>query len=113
MSIWWREHADHHMGVLLSADGPFKGCKPVAGGHATNKLKPLPCDLPPEDCFDSLGLIRVAAFMYTHFDNARDLGFRRRELYFDFHRKASNVYGPQNRLYVGLTSKKRFTNVVF
>lgn len=24
------------------ADGPFKGCKPVSGGHATNKLKPLP-----------------------------------------------------------------------
>lgn len=39
MSIWWRDHADHHMGVLLSADGPFKGCKPVAGGHAANNLK--------------------------------------------------------------------------
>lgn len=40
--------ADHHMGVLLSADGPFKGCKPVADGHAANKLKALPCDPPPE-----------------------------------------------------------------
>jgi hypothetical protein len=25
MSVWWRDHADHHMGVLLSADGLFKG----------------------------------------------------------------------------------------
>lgn len=50
MSIWWRDHADHHMGVLLSADGPFKGCKPVAGGHAASKL-PLPCDPPPEGLF--------------------------------------------------------------
>ncbi|WP_307025027.1 DUF4913 domain-containing protein [Arthrobacter globiformis] len=47
MSVWWRDHADHHMGVLLSADGPFKGCKPVAGGHAANKLKILPCEPPP------------------------------------------------------------------
>ncbi|MDT0168440.1 DUF4913 domain-containing protein [Pseudarthrobacter sp. BRE9] len=39
MSIWWRDHAVHHMGVLLSADGPFKGCKPVTGGHATNSSK--------------------------------------------------------------------------
>lgn len=48
MSLWWRDHADHHMGVLLSADGPFKGCKPVTGGHAANKLKVLPCEPPPE-----------------------------------------------------------------
>jgi hypothetical protein len=26
MSVWWRDHADHHMSVLLSTDGPFKGC---------------------------------------------------------------------------------------
>lgn len=53
MSIWWRDHADHHMGVLLSADGPFKGCKPVVDGHAVNKLKPLPCDPPPERLFEA------------------------------------------------------------
>jgi hypothetical protein len=51
MSVWWRDHADHHMGVLLSADGPFKGCKPITGGHATNKLKALPCDSPPVGLF--------------------------------------------------------------
>ncbi|WP_380169640.1 DUF4913 domain-containing protein [Jannaschia sp. R86511] len=26
MSIWWRDHADHHMPALLAPDGPFKGC---------------------------------------------------------------------------------------
>ncbi len=24
MSVWWRDHADHHMGVLMSPDGPFR-----------------------------------------------------------------------------------------
>lgn len=46
MSVWWRDHADHHMGILLSADGPFKGCKPVNGGRAADKLKALPCAPP-------------------------------------------------------------------
>jgi hypothetical protein len=23
MSVWWRDHADHHMAVLLSPEGPF------------------------------------------------------------------------------------------
>lgn len=26
MSIWWRDHADHHMPALMAPDGPFKGC---------------------------------------------------------------------------------------
>lgn len=38
MSVWWRDHADHRMGILLSADGPFKGCSPD-DGHRT-KLGP-------------------------------------------------------------------------
>ena len=25
MSVWWRDHADHHMAVLLDPDGPFMG----------------------------------------------------------------------------------------
>ncbi|KHL03216.1 DUF4913 domain-containing protein [Sinomonas humi] len=49
MSVWWRDHADHHMNVLLSADGPFKGCSPD-DGHRT-KLAPLPCDEPPQGLF--------------------------------------------------------------
>ena len=49
MSVWWRDHADHHMSVLLSADGPFKGCSPDDGHRS--KLVPLPCDDPPEGLF--------------------------------------------------------------
>lgn len=26
MSVWWRDHADHHMGILLSPQGPFYNC---------------------------------------------------------------------------------------
>jgi hypothetical protein len=26
MSVWWRDHADHHMGVLLNPQGPFYNC---------------------------------------------------------------------------------------
>lgn len=45
MSVWFRDHADYHMAVLLSADGPFKGCKPDK--HA-ERLDPLPLVEPPE-----------------------------------------------------------------
>jgi len=45
MSVWFRDHADHHMGVLLSADGPFKGCKPDKHGE---RLEPLPLTLPAD-----------------------------------------------------------------
>ena len=26
LSVWFRDHADHHMTILMAADGPFKGC---------------------------------------------------------------------------------------
>ena len=26
MSVWWRDHADHHMSVLLNPQGPFYNC---------------------------------------------------------------------------------------
>ena len=45
MSVWFRDHADHHMSVLLNADGPFKGCKPT--GHA-DRLEQLPTTPPPD-----------------------------------------------------------------
>ena len=46
MSIWLRDHADHHMTVLLDPDGPFKGCSPEKG-HG-ERLDPLPLeDAPP------------------------------------------------------------------
>jgi hypothetical protein len=46
MSVWWRDHADHHMGILLSPDGPFRG------SDAQNaKGQPLPCERPPTGLF--------------------------------------------------------------
>ena len=49
LSVWFKDHADHHMSVLLSADGPFKGCTPDDGHRA--KLAPLPCEEPPAGLF--------------------------------------------------------------
>lgn len=49
MSSWWRDHADHHMQILLSMDGPFKGCTPEKGHNP--RLAPLPCTPPPENLF--------------------------------------------------------------
>ena len=40
MSVWLRDHCDQHMAQLLSADGPFKGCKPAQ--HSQRPLEPLP-----------------------------------------------------------------------
>ncbi|MBJ7287569.1 MAG: DUF4913 domain-containing protein [Williamsia sp.] len=33
MSVWWRDHADHHMEKLFDPEGPFKACS-VREGHA-------------------------------------------------------------------------------
>lgn len=50
MSVWWRDHADPHMGVLLSADGPFKNHRAAEGG--TNRAgEQLPYDAPPPGFF--------------------------------------------------------------
>jgi hypothetical protein len=50
MSVWLRDHADPHMAVLLSADGPFRGCKPQE--HARRPLAPLPTTPIPTDVRD-------------------------------------------------------------
>ena len=38
MSVFWRDHVDHHMSVMLDADGPFKGCE---DGHSEHPLEPI------------------------------------------------------------------------
>jgi hypothetical protein len=48
MSVWFRDHADPHLGVLMDADGPFRGCKP--DGHV-GRLEPLPVEDPPAGLF--------------------------------------------------------------
>lgn len=48
--MWFRDHADHHMAVLLDPDsGPFKHCTPDKG-HSP-RMEPLPLEEPPEGMF--------------------------------------------------------------
>ena len=49
LSVWFRDHADHHMTILLDADGPFKGCD---GHHSDHPVEELPHDPPPEGMFE-------------------------------------------------------------
>jgi hypothetical protein len=46
MSVWLRDHADYHMGVLLSPDGPFK-----KADDANRDGEPLPYTPPPAGMF--------------------------------------------------------------
>jgi hypothetical protein len=49
LSVWFRDHADHHMTILLDADGPFKGCD---GRHCDHPLDELLHDPPPAGMFE-------------------------------------------------------------
>jgi hypothetical protein len=49
MSAWWRDHADHHMAVLMSATGPF-AARGTGYAKATAS-EPLPYQAPPEGLF--------------------------------------------------------------
>jgi hypothetical protein len=46
MSVWWRDHADHHLPILLSPDGPFARC--THRGHQ-DLPDPLPTTPAPPD----------------------------------------------------------------
>lgn len=46
MSVWWRDHADHHMSVLLSTTGPFGKTSGIADPD-----DPLPYTPPPPGLF--------------------------------------------------------------
>ena len=46
MSVWWRDHADHHMTKLMASDGPF------GRSHDASQLhEPLPHIEPPQGLF--------------------------------------------------------------
>ncbi|WP_306332261.1 DUF4913 domain-containing protein [Streptomyces sp. KL118A] len=49
LSNWWLHHADPHLAVLLSPDGPFHACGGPDGHRAP---EPLPLDTPPEGLFN-------------------------------------------------------------
>ena len=52
MSVWWRDHADHHMRILMSPDGPF------ADSRDTNAQgEPLPYAAPPVGMFIDVRLL--------------------------------------------------------
>lgn len=46
MSVWWRDHADHHMRMLMADDGPFHG-----SSDAIPYGEPLTHVPPPEGLF--------------------------------------------------------------
>lgn len=50
MSVWWRDHADHHMAVLMDPDGPF-GLATEGEENTCKKGEPLPYVVPPEGMF--------------------------------------------------------------
>lgn len=44
MSVWWRDHADAHMSVLLDTAGPFWACSVSSGHESRGEIEPLPVD---------------------------------------------------------------------
>lgn len=46
LSIWWRDHADHHMPALMDPDGVFTGVEDTC-----RRGEPLPYAPPPEGLF--------------------------------------------------------------
>ena len=52
MSVWWRDHADHHMRMLMSPEGPF------ADSRDTNAQgEPLPYTAPPAGMFIDMRIL--------------------------------------------------------
>lgn len=52
MSVWFRDHAEHHMSVLLSASGPFNGVGAGQNREHTNEAgEMLPYLEPPTGLF--------------------------------------------------------------
>ena len=50
MSVWFRDHADHHMAILLNESGPF-GAADGLHDQRPEKGAPLPYMAPPEGMF--------------------------------------------------------------
>jgi hypothetical protein len=52
MSVWWRDHADHHMRMLMAPDGPFADARDENKGG-----EPLPYTPPPQGMFVDVRLL--------------------------------------------------------
>ena len=51
MSVWWRDHADHHMAVLMDPEGPFAAANHYEDANEADKGAPLPYETPPTGLF--------------------------------------------------------------
>lgn len=51
MSVWFRDHADHHMSVLLSSAGPFAAAEIFKEENKVDAGHPLPYAPPPDGMF--------------------------------------------------------------
>lgn len=51
MSVWWRDHADHHMAVLMDPEGPFAAAGRYDDANEADKGTPLPYEAPPAGLF--------------------------------------------------------------
>ena len=51
MSVWWRDHADHHMSVLMDPQGPFYAAEAGSRENQETKGGPLPYVSPPPGLF--------------------------------------------------------------
>lgn len=51
MSVWWRDHADHHMAVLMDPEGPFAAADRYDDENEADKGDPLPYEEPPPGLF--------------------------------------------------------------
>ncbi|WP_326831789.1 DUF4913 domain-containing protein [Arthrobacter sp. BL-252-APC-1A] len=51
MSVWWRDHADHHMTVLMDPQGPFYSADATNRENQETKGGPLPYSSPPSGLF--------------------------------------------------------------
>lgn len=55
MSVWLRDHADHHLGILWDTDGPF-----AKSTDSARPGEPLPYSPPPEGLFPDVRVIGAA-----------------------------------------------------
>jgi hypothetical protein len=54
LSVWLRDHADHHMPILMSPEGPFSSAKVRESQNKCGRGQPLPHEDAPDGLLDGL-----------------------------------------------------------
>lgn len=54
VSVWFRDHADHHMNILMNPEGPFAAIDIDDPTNKNKKGEPLPYVAPPEGLFPNV-----------------------------------------------------------